>query len=472
MQASMITALPGMQAETPRTGVPTNATGKDGETVSFAAVLQEVEGTEQADLLNVIVEESDVELPVEEDSEAAISAEQEAESLEVAITVDDAPPDTEVELDEAELAVGDEVPVTPNPTKAAGTSLAESLVLLQTAGQPAEAETVKVPEVTKPDGTRASVNVLPEQIAKAQNDKSPVQTQAVWTGRSISAVIAPEQAPTEDLPLKDVAPFERKSARIDQPQTTQPATVLAQAAQTTAVQQAFKLEANQSTENQGRFELSWPPAAEPRTQTAAQAIAPVQVQPAQPLVAPVQSAFSTEKEKSLQLESSRLGGDATLGSSATEAPRDLRQAVSSIMSTVATRADLPINVARQVAEAVHRGPGQSVELSLHPAELGRVRMTLSAAESGMTVMIQTERNETLDLMRRNIEVLEQAIGELGYQDIAFSFGADDRLDQERQENTEQTTGSPGDESGQLLSSKPQPEIRSAVGSVVGLDVRV
>ena len=58
---------------------------------------------------------------------------------------------------------------------------------------------------------------------------------------------------------------------------------------------------------------------------------------------------------------------------------------------------------------------------MNPEELGRVRLGLQAAEQGMVVTINVERPETLELLRRNIELLAEQLREIGYQDLEFSF---------------------------------------------------
>lgn len=75
-----------------------------------------------------------------------------------------------------------------------------------------------------------------------------------------------------------------------------------------------------------------------------------------------------------------------------------------------------------VADSLVRAPDRPVEIALNPEELGRVRMSLSTTETGITLMISAERPETLDLMRRNIEDLAAEFRRLGYEDIGFQFG--------------------------------------------------
>ncbi|WP_172982774.1 flagellar hook-length control protein FliK [Roseovarius bejariae] len=84
--------------------------------------------------------------------------------------------------------------------------------------------------------------------------------------------------------------------------------------------------------------------------------------------------------------------------------------------------DLPRHIAQQLAEAVHRSGGdRGVDLLLNPAELGRVRISLSPGETGLTVQILADRPETLDLMRRHIDLLAQDFQSLGYEATDFAF---------------------------------------------------
>ncbi|MDK3071614.1 flagellar hook-length control protein FliK [Sedimentitalea sp. JM2-8] len=88
------------------------------------------------------------------------------------------------------------------------------------------------------------------------------------------------------------------------------------------------------------------------------------------------------------------------------------------------RADSVRNAAAQAVEVIVRQAGKPVEISLNPEELGRVRMALTTTETGVTVVITSERPETLDLMRRHIDQLAQEFLRLGYENTAFEFGSD------------------------------------------------
>ncbi|MBW6505401.1 MAG: flagellar hook-length control protein FliK [Rhodobacteraceae bacterium] len=85
-------------------------------------------------------------------------------------------------------------------------------------------------------------------------------------------------------------------------------------------------------------------------------------------------------------------------------------------------AETAASVLRQVSDVVTRLPDRPVELTLAPEELGRVRLTLTTTEHGVSVSVLAERSETLELIRRNIDHLARDLRELGYSSIAFNFG--------------------------------------------------
>lgn len=86
--------------------------------------------------------------------------------------------------------------------------------------------------------------------------------------------------------------------------------------------------------------------------------------------------------------------------------------------------DILRQIAIRIAHAGESGPGGTrgiIELNLSPEELGRVRLRLHPSEAGLSVTITTDRPETLDLMRRNIDLLAREFLEIGYLDAQFDF---------------------------------------------------
>lgn len=106
--------------------------------------------------------------------------------------------------------------------------------------------------------------------------------------------------------------------------------------------------------------------------------------------------------------------------------------------------DLPRHVATQLSAAVQRaipfagamgggagggmagtavgGGEQAIELTLNPAELGRVRISMTPGDGAITVTVIAERPETLELMRRHADMLAQDFRHLGLGSTEFAFG--------------------------------------------------
>lgn len=65
-----------------------------------------------------------------------------------------------------------------------------------------------------------------------------------------------------------------------------------------------------------------------------------------------------------------------------------------------------------------------IEVRLQPEELGRVRLAMTQIDAGVTVHITAERQETLELLRRNIDILESDLRGQGFDNASFTFGQD------------------------------------------------
>ena len=78
-------------------------------------------------------------------------------------------------------------------------------------------------------------------------------------------------------------------------------------------------------------------------------------------------------------------------------------------------------ISEQLSVAVAQASDGQIEVSLAPEELGRVKLSLQHGDNGLTVLLQAERPETLELMRRNIELLQRDFRALGYEQISFGF---------------------------------------------------
>ncbi|ARE40387.1 Flagellar hook-length control protein [Rhodovulum sp. P5] len=132
-------------------------------------------------------------------------------------------------------------------------------------------------------------------------------------------------------------------------------------------------------------------------------------------------------------------------------------------------AEAPRPAMRQLAEALHRTTDGSVELTLSPEELGRVRLTLNPGDSGITVTINAERPETLDLMRRHAEMLNDAMRELGYGEVVLDFG---NTGERHTADGSSDNGGEGDRVADMVAEAGTQRRDSATGTSSGLDLRL
>ncbi len=79
-------------------------------------------------------------------------------------------------------------------------------------------------------------------------------------------------------------------------------------------------------------------------------------------------------------------------------------------------------VSQQLREALASGNARALELTLAPAELGRVRITFSPAEAGLHVVLNAERQDTQELLRRHADLLRADLEAMGFGGIRFDFG--------------------------------------------------
>ncbi len=112
-----------------------------------------------------------------------------------------------------------------------------------------------------------------------------------------------------------------------------------------------------------------------------------------------------------------------LGTDSTSTPQRVSDLVSarSEMPSAYQRADLARHAAEQLSQAVRRSHDGSLEVQLSPEELGKVRLVMSGNESSLQVSIVVERSETLDLIRRHIDMLARDFREQGYASVGFTF---------------------------------------------------
>jgi hypothetical protein len=134
----------------------------------------------------------------------------------------------------------------------------------------------------------------------------------------------------------------------------------------------------------------------------------------------------------------------------------------------ATRS-VPVQIAQQIAVSVSVSESGHTELRLNPEELGRVRLSLSGAEGGLTVSITAERPETADLLRRHTDSLAREFAALGYGDVGFHFEGESREDRAHDQPGGQAASAP--EPTLTDPTDPQPPRRGIVLGG-GLDLKL
>jgi len=81
----------------------------------------------------------------------------------------------------------------------------------------------------------------------------------------------------------------------------------------------------------------------------------------------------------------------------------------------------PRHVIRQLSERIAESPRNQIEITLTPEELGKVRLVITQGDSP-TVTVHAENRDTLDLLRRNGELLARELRDTGLGGATISFG--------------------------------------------------
>ncbi|MCF2905947.1 flagellar hook-length control protein FliK [Octadecabacter sp. CECT 8868] len=136
-------------------------------------------------------------------------------------------------------------------------------------------------------------------------------------------------------------------------------------------------------------------------------------------------------------------------------------------SMVTSRVHTPQIAAQIATVAAQTGTG-TTEIVLNPEELGRIKMTLTNTDAGLSVSILAERPETVDLIRKNINDLIREFQDLGYESLEFTFDNQsdepNQHDQDAQLHLSNITDQPLDDHATLT------HIQSAISR--GLDLKL
>lgn len=136
-----------------------------------------------------------------------------------------------------------------------------------------------------------------------------------------------------------------------------------------------------------------------------------------------------------------------------------------------TQSETARAIAAQVAEAVRTTGDGRVEVTLRPEELGRLSLTFNTDGGVMTVSLGADRQDTLDLIRRHIDLLERDLREMGFENLNFDFSGQGETDPETgqgQQGAGSTTGGSSPDAVSPAAQTPAP-LRTASG---GMDLRL
>jgi len=119
----------------------------------------------------------------------------------------------------------------------------------------------------------------------------------------------------------------------------------------------------------------------------------------------------------------------------------------------------------------HAAPGKPTasELSLAPEELGKLRILMTPDGDKLRIVIQAERPETLELLRRNSDSFTADLRQSGFAGASFSFGGWGDQPPAQQAKNQDTAALPFGLNGEIAAPS-KPYARSPKTS--GLDLRV
>ena len=94
-------------------------------------------------------------------------------------------------------------------------------------------------------------------------------------------------------------------------------------------------------------------------------------------------------------------------------------------------AEKAVLIVREALDELVANKRREIELQLHPKELGRLRFVMSPAEGQVMVHVFADRPETLEAMRRHVDILAREFLAEGFAMGQFSFEQNQPGDQER-----------------------------------------
>ncbi|MEL6680698.1 MAG: flagellar hook-length control protein FliK [Pseudomonadota bacterium] len=110
------------------------------------------------------------------------------------------------------------------------------------------------------------------------------------------------------------------------------------------------------------------------------------------------------------------------------APDASRQVSQSTAPVLTPPPSPPQQVSDEIIAALRSSTPGTVELRLDPPELGRIQVHIANGEGAQIATVTVEREETLDLLRRNEVLLRRDLVEAGLGNTDLNFARQDRQD--------------------------------------------
>ena len=272
------------------------------------------------------------------------------------------------------------------------------------------------PAQTETPNTLATVRTVPN--GPVTGSETAQHTQAPQPAKgSMQADAAPARAPAGEAPPGNSGGEAPTRPDADRGSETRPASLVSERGLGDRKTQVD----GRSGPQVDRPQPTRTEAADPTSQIArATGVAPSvarPVVPSQPSALPLTFSGVGSKELSLEFPVS-LG---TEGAASTTRMTEIGS-TQPIAGSRSAGFDIVRQIAQQLPDVSTRSLPNAVEVSLVPEELGRMRILLSQSDMGVSVLLQSERPETLELAKRNASILAEELEKAGFTNIDLTFG--------------------------------------------------
>ena len=140
------------------------------------------------------------------------------------------------------------------------------------------------------------------------------------------------------------------------------------------------------------------------------------------------------------------------------------------VSPTASRPQTPeAKIVSQISTAISTASKDTVEIRLDPPELGRVIISITQTDSGLSATVTSEKAEIADLLRRHAELLSRELSKSGFSEASLQFS---HRDQQQDRSTYE-----GDKTRFSSASPEQTEVTSTIEMILqsqsgSLDIRL